>query len=470
MISSTDLVNYSQLNIMNFQPDNRKSDETGVTFADLLNSEIKDTTKEVKETQKKPEEIKAEKTSEQDDLQELENIEIELDINIEEKSILNQNILVKNNPDNKNTDKKDNQYKNALLNLNAVMKNNIAEPNKKNTALNLLSENTSQKIKVSVKSLDLRAKTKTVSVLKDFKAGKITKQTAQIKLADIVAGSEIGKKIQADKVKTGKNVKIQASILDNKQVKKTSIPEKRISGEDLALLNKTSQISETKQAKTQNTKDTEVNRKDERKTKVKTAKTDNAENVSNQNVNGDKALHQFETALDLKIDNANINKNSKSDIKAVLSDNKQTIFNNLAENTKFIQTHNMTKFSMVMRPENVGRMDFQLSVKDGKIGGKIILQTQEAADFFKANIEEITAVFRKANVELSSLDVAVAGQGFGGSSDQYAQNSKGEGFSNEMLDTMKVNSHYSHRALSAFESNATVASGSYGNSKINLLI
>ncbi len=470
MISSTDLVNYSQLNKADFMPENHKSDDRGISFADLLNSSINEPAKEVKDENIESKEIKAKQSSDENDLKETEDIEIELDINIEEKSNVNQNFLASFGLGNVKADKKDNQYKNALADLNVLMKKGGAQSDKKNSALNLLAGNENQKVKISVKSLDYKAKTQAVAVLQQLKSGRITKETAQIKLSDIIANSETGKKIIAENTKSAKNIKIRANILDKKQSLTLSIPEKRISGEEKTVLNKTFKTSETKQAKTQNTKDTEVNRKDERKAKVKTAKADNAESVSGSNVNGDTALHQLETELDLKTGNANFDKNSKSDIKAVLSDNKQMIFNSLADNTKLIQTQHMTKFSMVMRPENVGRMDFQLSVKDGKIGGKIILQTQEAADFFRSNIEEITAVFRKANVELSSLDVAVAGQGFGGSNDQFAQNSKGEGFSNEMIDTMKMNAHYSHRALSAFESNATVASGAYGSSKINLLI
>jgi len=66
----------------------------------------------------------------------------------------------------------------------------------------------------------------------------------------------------------------------------------------------------------------------------------------------------------------------------------------------------------MIRPENIGRADFKFTIKDGKLDGRIVLQNQEAADFFKANIEELRAVFQKSNIEFGKLDINLAGQSF----------------------------------------------------------
>ncbi|MBP5706049.1 MAG: flagellar hook-length control protein FliK, partial [Spirochaetales bacterium] len=230
--------------------------------------------------------------------------------------------------------------------------------------------------------------------------------------------------------------------------------------------------TKTNQNKAHDSVNTELNRWYDKTKKAKALEQGNTVSNGNQ-----PELKELVTEFSLKTENLHESDNPvdlKKDIKSVLSENKDAIFNKMVENTKTIQSQNMTKFSMVMRPENVGRMDFHLTVKDGKLSGRIILQNSEAADFFRANIEEITAVFRKANVELGKLDVSLAGQQFNSEAQTFAGSQSsggGQTYSRETLETVQAVSHLSGRAVSAYESHATPAAGSYiSNNKVNLLI
>ncbi|HBD94196.1 MAG: hypothetical protein A2015_14160 [Spirochaetes bacterium GWF1_31_7] len=92
------------------------------------------------------------------------------------------------------------------------------------------------------------------------------------------------------------------------------------------------------------------------------------------------------------------------------NENKTETFENITKQTKIVLTNNEMKFSTFIRPEELGRMDFKFDIKDGKISGRVILQSQEAADIFRSNVEELRAVFQKSNVELDKLEITVAGK------------------------------------------------------------
>ena len=122
----------------------------------------------------------------------------------------------------------------------------------------------------------------------------------------------------------------------------------------------------------------------------------------------------------------------------------------------------------MMRPDNIGRMDFHITIKDGKLNGKIILQTQEAMDFFRNNVEELRAVFQKSNVEMGRIDVALAGQNNG----DFNQQNKENFHDKETDDNMKIKFNFTNRAINAFENN-NLPSGNYSRiaeSKVNLFI
>lgn len=92
------------------------------------------------------------------------------------------------------------------------------------------------------------------------------------------------------------------------------------------------------------------------------------------------------------------------------NENKSETFESITKQTKVVLNNNEMKFSTFIRPEELGRVDFKFDVKDGKISGRIIVQSKEAADVFRSNVEELRAVFQKSNVELDKLEVTVAGR------------------------------------------------------------
>ena len=332
-----------------------------------------------------------------------------------------------------------NKYTSALAGLGSFVKKNIEITDGRQSAVNLLNmPNKAENVKtakIKVKDLDVKTKTQVTDILKKMQSGKISEAAAMNVIAQMLSDSPAGSRILNQKTK-GKNVKITAKIEPkaekNINITNMAMPQTRMSKTEQPLHRSEMEIKETKTHKTTNT---EVSRKYE-KTKTKLSEG------QFQQLNTQTDNKELVTEFTLKTET--VHDSNEKDIKTVLSDNKRDIFNKMVENTKVIQSQNMTKFSMVMRPENVGRMDFHLTMKDGKLDGRIILQNSEAADFFRANIEELTAVFRKANVELGKLDVSLAGQQFNSEAQTFADSQSsggGQSYSRETLETVQAVSH-----------------------------
>ncbi|MBP5707337.1 MAG: flagellar hook-length control protein FliK, partial [Spirochaetales bacterium] len=357
-----------------------------------------------------------------------------------------------------------NKYTSALAGLGSFVKKNIEITDGRQSAVNLLNmPNKAENVKtakIKIKDLDVRTKNQVTDIMKKMQSGKISESAAMNVIAQMLADSPAGSRILNSKGKS-KNVKVTAKIEmkseKNINTINMAIPQTRMSKTEQPLYRSEMEIKETKTHKTTNT---EVSRKYE-KTKTKLSEGQ-FQQLSTQTDN-----KELVTEFTLKTET--VHDSNEKDIKTVLSDNKRDIFNKMVENTKTIQSQNMTKFSMVMRPESVGRMDFHLTMKDGKLDGRIILQNSEAADFFRANIEELTAVFRKANVELGKLDVSLAGRQFNSEAQTFAggqSSGGGQSYSRETLETVQAVSHLAGRAVSAYESHATPAAGnSIGNNR-----
>ena len=412
--------------------------------------------------------------SESDRNSSIEETEIELTVEEIGEAQTKDNIFAGLSADNAKASKHDfgekNKYTAAIAGLNTFVKKNIEITDGRKSAAGLL-DNQPKTAKIKVRDLDVKSRSQVIAVLQQIKSGRISESAGMQSIAAIAAQSPAV--MNSAKIKSGKNVKVSAKIVSNTGKIESNnnlfIPQTRMSQTAKTEKNNTITKTETIQNKSTETAHTEVNR---RYDKTKKAKAPELQGNSIQNAN-QTDVKELVTELTLKSDSIHDAENAKADVKTVLSENKDAVFNKMVENTKIIQGQNMTKFSMVMRPENVGRMDFHLTVKDGKLSGRIILQNSEAADFFRANIEEITAVFRKANVELGKLDVSLAGQQFHSEAQTFAGQSNGgwQGYSRETLETVRAVSQVTGRAVSAYESHATPAAiNSIGNNRVNLLI
>jgi len=341
------------------------------------------------------------------------------------------------------------------------------KPDNKNS-LNLLSSinhtqidhNKKNNIEIKVNTLQKNVQEKIKFTLKEMKNGKIDQKRANEIILQTVLNSNNEKLNNIDKNK------ITLVKMENKREQKRVDPKEQ----PLKSL-KTSEVTNnfdiSKPIEKSKNRDLNqeivanvVKNNDTKDEKVDLKSKKNIERISLENQKDslkESSIDNKELKSELKFDLNEIKiassdkKEQSNEVKKTLSDNRERIFDNIVKNTKIIQGNGETRFSTIFRPEELGRVDFKLNIKDGKFDGKLIVQNQESFDFFRNNIEDLRAVFQKSNVELGKLDITLAGAGLNYGED-YSHNGKEQ---NEgKTDTFSISGNYGKRLEKTFEDNS----------------
>lgn len=151
---------------------------------------------------------------------------------------------------------------------------------------------------------------------------------------------------------------------------------------------------------------------------------------------------------------------------------KVALYEQVTKQTKVLLTSDKVSFSTFIRPEEIGRVDFKFVTKDGKVNGKIILQNQDAADLFRSNVEDLRAVFQRANVELDKLEIQIAGrQPFEAGNFDFSGNSDNAAGERNSQAQEKMADASLHHAVKAFDDGAAITEKSaYSGNGIHLVI
>lgn len=360
----------------------------------------------------------------------------------------------------KPADIKNDRYITLVNSLNSKFKENSDFITKEKAGV--LLENATGKIKIKFSSLDEATKEKIKKTITDINAGRLTKEEFNVALSQIILNGDTARNLR---LKT-KGAKIEN--IELKVVKKEN--------NSLNVLNSTNFISKIKteadKTKFNGAENGDKNNISKIAPKDVKKKTNVLETANNKTeIKNDADIKEFKTEINLLNKTANV-ENKEGVVKTenprtLLLENKESIFEQLAKNTKITMNENLTKFSTMIRPDNIGRMDFHITVKDGKMNGKIILQNQEAVDFFRANTEEMRAIFQKSAVEMERIDVALAGQNgqsFSFDDKNFREQNKSE--------DIKIGALFTNKIRNIFEDNNMIA-GNYSaspSSTVNLFI
>ncbi|HPO49766.1 MAG TPA: flagellar hook-length control protein FliK [Spirochaetota bacterium] len=386
------------------------------------------------------------------------NVELETAKDIDEKKV-----------DDKSYAEDKSQLTAFIVNIKNNAKN-LAENNLKinkpsnEKSLDVLSNSNDKKafkgeknsIKINLSELDSISREKIRSTLKDMKSGKIDDKTANQLITQTLLNSgnenflRIDKsKIAAIKIEKKDNLKNQEiGIKDNVFAGKT--PEKEIKTE--SLIQKKELKTEEVFVQNKDEKNSVIS--DKNREKIKSARVKEV-GLAEESKDGLKSELKFEIN-EIKSDIPNA-KEKNVDIQKTFSDNRERIFDNIAKNTKIIQGNGETRFSTIFRPEELGRVDFKLNVKDGKFDGKLIVQNKESFDFFRNNIEDLKAVFQKSNVELGKLDIMLAGAGLNYGEDFSKRENRRDDNTGETFSGI----NYGKKIEKAFEENSMNSSVNY---------
>ncbi len=351
--------------------------------------------------------------------------------------------------------------------LNNYLKENI-ETLKDNQKLSFSNEpKKDKKIEIKVSQFSIQLQDKIRRAIEDFRNFKLNENDFKTLLNKIIK-SDLVKELKIDgKIK---NVKIKKVNEEERKIKNSGLNRVKEKLDERVISDNIKNVVENKKESSIELKDKKENlTKLEQyflKLKEETKVSDSKIEIKNDNINliNEKSLN-FEI------------KNGIDSTQKISYEQKQELFNQIVKNTKILLTNSETKFSTMIRPESLGRMDFHINIKDGQLNGKIIVHTKDAFDFFRSNVEELRAVFQKGNVEFGKIDIALAGQmddvkesiafsnnNFNNNSDQ----SNNRAFYNEITG---INSnYYKYPETKLEESIENKIINNYSNSKINLLI
>ncbi len=353
------------------------------------------------------------------------------------------------------------EQKNEDTDINEIIKNNISKEKSLNNKESI--EKISIKFRygnIELKSdIDFNAKQKIKSILQDLKSGKIDENIANAFISNIIRTAHIkglgsltkSKDIKVEIKKEQNNEKLKSFAINTKN------KDLDIDKVDNTIKNNKNNLNNFL------TEENKTTSKVNNKLKSNEKKEDKSDEIKFKDVKSEIKLDN----LDNKNSNITFNRDIIPDSRKTLDENKKALFDQVVKNTKIVLDQNQTKFSTMIRPENLGRIDFQFVVKDGKMNGRMILQNQEVVDFFKSNIEELKAVMQKSNVNLENIEIILAGNRFG----ELANNNHNSEFVNR--DNNNIQNNFISKNIEVFEENNSLVSTNYSKrekTKVNILI
>ena len=366
---------------------------------------------------------------------------------IEDKSKLMAFIVnLKNNQKNHNNEE---VKLNKSSNKNSI--EILSEPNDKNQVKTAKSN-----IQIKLSELDVKSQEKIKFTLKEMKSGKIDEKTANHVILQTVMNSNNEKLNKIDKNKISSIRVEKKDIIDKKDDIKNPKVENKKNIENILNPGIAKPVEKEKKEEVKLEQNIEVGKSAEKKDEKIDLKSKNNKEKISLDSQKDKDLEPKELKNEIKFEinetklNSSNPKERGSEIQKTFSDNRERIFENIAKNTKIIQGNGETRFSTIFRPEELGRVDFKLNIKDGKFDGKLIVQNQESFDFFRNNIEDLRAVFQKSNVELGKLDITLAGAGLNYGED-FSQGKNGQ--NNEKREDVSIG-NYHRKIEKTFEENS----------------
>ncbi|HOJ63120.1 MAG TPA: flagellar hook-length control protein FliK [Spirochaetota bacterium] len=403
----------------------------------------------------------------------IENEKYKIEITLDNKEISKEKTEINSNKENKydhivvkNGNNLDNSGRMSLF-LGKL--NNYFKENLENIVANKRVEPEVKKIEIKLSNLQFHLKEKIRESIDKLSHGKIDQNEFKTILKNVISSHLVKdlnikdniKDIRVKKSDKIENDKNKIKKFDEKIEIKDNISfdkEKSSIKNEIKVDNENNQIKDKNDLISHNKKDAKT-KIEEYFTKIKedTKSGESKQDITNSSVNIEKSMNnEVKKGFDVG--------------QKVPVENKKELFDTIVKNTKILLTNNETKFSTMVRPESLGRMDFHINIKDGQLNAKIIVHTKDAFDFFRSNVEDLRAVFQKSNVEFGKIDIALAGQ-----MDSFNQtlDFMNGNFNNNDLPYKEIsgfNSHYSRYENKEIEQIQSKFSNNYSDSKINLFI
>ena len=85
----------------------------------------------------------------------------------------------------------------------------------------------------------------------------------------------------------------------------------------------------------------------------------------------------------------------------------ETIYNQVVEKVKIKLAKNVNEISLKLKPEQFGKMKLTVSMNDGNVVGKIVVENYAVKKIIEANLENFSEQLKDSGMNLSELEVSV---------------------------------------------------------------
>ncbi|RBP46761.1 flagellar hook-length control protein FliK [Garciella nitratireducens] len=129
---------------------------------------------------------------------------------------------------------------------------------------------------------------------------------------------------------------------------------------------------------------------------------------------------------------------------STISENIQNIVEKIVNKIEFQKEGDLSSIQIQLKPEELGKMEIQLRIKDGEIEGKIFVESISAKNAIESQLQDLKERLKTRNIFLKDLNIDLQQK------NQYEGQEKREGFFNQ---NQNSKNKFSRRTLRAKEEN-----------------
>ncbi|PKK91382.1 MAG: hypothetical protein CVV64_06345 [Candidatus Wallbacteria bacterium HGW-Wallbacteria-1] len=94
----------------------------------------------------------------------------------------------------------------------------------------------------------------------------------------------------------------------------------------------------------------------------------------------------------------------------------QEIISQIMDKAKLVSTRESSSVTIALRPENLGKVEFELVFRDGIVTARFVTESNQVKELLESNMDHLRDSLQKAGIEVGGMDVSVGQERSGSSS------------------------------------------------------
>jgi flagellar hook-length control protein FliK len=94
----------------------------------------------------------------------------------------------------------------------------------------------------------------------------------------------------------------------------------------------------------------------------------------------------------------------------------QEIISQIMDKAKLVSTRESSSVTISLRPENLGKVEFELVFRDGTVTARFVAESNQVKELLESNMDHLKNSLQKAGIEVGGMEVSVGQERSGSSS------------------------------------------------------